>query len=64
MRKFLVSLGAMFLSVPAFAQIDVSAATSAITDGQTAVVAIITALLAAYGAFLGLRMALRAVKRG
>lgn len=62
--KFMVFLLLALVSAPALAVIDVSAATAAIGDGETAVVAIITALLAAYGAFLGLRMALRAVKRG
>lgn len=53
-----------FAAVPAFAVIDVAGATTAISDGTTAVTTIITALLVAYGTFLGLRMALRATKRG
>jgi uncharacterized membrane-anchored protein YitT (DUF2179 family) len=54
----------MLLAVNANAVIDVADALTAITDGSTAVVAIIGGLIVAYGLFLGLRMALRAVKRG
>lgn len=48
----------------AMAQIDVSGATTGISDGVTAVTAILVALVAAYGGFLGLRMAKNAAKRG
>ena len=48
----------------AFAQIDVTAATGAITDGQTATITILIALITAYGAFLGYRMVKAAVRRG
>lgn len=60
----MVAFVAMLVSIGAQAQIDVSGALTEITNGSTAVVAIIGALLVAYGLFLGLRMALRAVKRG
>jgi len=67
-RKFLNGLTlavlASVVSSPAFAVIDVTGATGAITEGTVAVTAIILALVAAYGTFLGLRMAYRAVKRG
>jgi len=55
---------ALVVSSPAMAVIDVTGATGAITDGTLAVTTIILALVAAYGTFLGLRMAYRAVKRG
>jgi len=53
-----------FVAMPVHALIDVTGAETGITDGTAAVVAIITALLVAYGSFIGLRMALRAAKRG
>lgn len=68
MRNFFKGLAAAvmaaFVSSPAMAVIDVTGATGGITDGSTAVVTILTALLVAYGLFIGIRMALRAVKRG
>lgn len=48
----------------AMAQVDISAATAAIGEGQTAVLAILAVLLGAYAAFLGIRMALRVTKKG
>jgi len=60
----LMSLVALVTASPAMAQIDVTGATTGITDGSTVVVTILTALLVAYGLFIGIRMALRAVKRG
>ena len=53
----------MLASPPVHAVIDITGATTGITDGTTAVVSVITALVVAYGAFIGLRMALRAIKR-
>jgi len=60
----LMSLVALVTASLAMAQIDVTGAITGITDGSTAVVTILTALLVAYGLFIGIRMALRAVKRG
>lgn len=55
-----------FLSLPvaAFAQIDTTAATDAITDGATAVGVILLALAVAYFGFFGLRMIKTLAKRG
>lgn len=65
MRNYLLTALALMLApVAAFAQLDVTSATGAITDGQTAVIVVITALVVAYGAFLGWRMVLARVKRG
>jgi len=63
-RAFLASALALLSATPAMAVIDVTGVTTGITDGSTAVVTILTALLVAYGLFIGIRMALRAVKRG
>lgn len=63
MKKLIAFFGSL-VPVAAFAQLDVTAATTAISDGQTAVIAVLTALVVAYGAFLGLRMVKAAVRRG
>jgi hypothetical protein len=64
MKRFLLLLLAPFIVSPAFAVIDTTDAVAAITDGQTAVVAVLVALIVAYGAFLGYRMVKAVVKRG
>lgn len=57
-------LAACVLPTIASAQLDVSAATGAISDGETAVLTVLGALIAAFGAFLGLRMVMSVIKRG
>ena len=63
-KALIASLAIAMVSLPAHAVIDVTGATTGITDGTLGVTSVIVALIAAYGAFIGLRMALRAVKRG
>ncbi|KAA9131966.1 hypothetical protein F3N42_07270 [Marinihelvus fidelis] len=63
-RSAALVLTAMVAPVTSFAQIDVTGATGAITDGQTGVITVMTALIVAYGAFLGYRMVKAAVKKG
>ena len=64
MLRFLLALAALIVPAYSFAAIDTTAAVTAITDGQTAVVAVLVALIVAYGAFLGYRMVKSVVKRG
>jgi len=63
-KSQVLALVASLSTAPAWAVIDVTGATGGITEGAVAVAAVIVALIAAYGTFIGLRMAYRAVKRG
>lgn len=54
----------MLTSVPAFAVIDVSDATTAITEATTGGTAVMTALIVAFGIFLGYQIVKSLIKRG
>lgn len=52
-------LGALALSVPAFAAIDVTAATAGVADAQTAILAVLAAMIGLAVAVWGVRKVLR-----
>jgi hypothetical protein len=57
-------VGALVLGSSAFAAVDVAAATTGISDAQTAVLAVLGAMTTMYAAIFGVRKALQFIRRG
>lgn len=62
-RRVSLGAGAFALSIPSFAAIDVTAATTGIADAQTAVLSVLAAMIVMAAAVYGTKKVLRLLGR-
>lgn len=61
--RAVIGSGVLALSVPAFAAIDVTAATAGVADAQTAVLAVLSVMITMAAAIFGVKKVLRLLGR-